>query len=241
LVEVARCGAGRNAELITQAVAELAVDVQGLSEVVLGGERLHEVAVAALSQGGEANELPAGPDGTCQLRSRDTQGCGCVAFEGADMKDIELVTDFVDPWGVLADEEVALGDEEGYQAWPPRSYPVVLGDRRLSTVDGLSRGFEINPRLRQIQPEGRTPVDSVGAEDAPELRQQRVEPGVYCGRVWLSPQRFSQLVSRDLAMAVDDEVGEQQPALAVGQACLKALVIALDHERPADLDAQGGL
>lgn len=52
LVEVAGCGAGRNAELIAQAVAELAVDVQGLGEVVLGGERLHEVAVAALSQRG---------------------------------------------------------------------------------------------------------------------------------------------------------------------------------------------
>jgi len=37
-VEIAGCGAGRNAELITQAVAELAVDVQGFSEVVLGGD-----------------------------------------------------------------------------------------------------------------------------------------------------------------------------------------------------------
>lgn len=45
------------------------------------------------------------------------------------MKDVQLVADLVDPWGVLADEEAALGYEEGYQAWPPCSYPVALGDR----------------------------------------------------------------------------------------------------------------
>jgi len=40
-------------------------------------------------------------------------------------------------------------------------------------------------------------------------------------------------------VAVNDEVGEQQPALASGQARLKPLAVALDSKRPADLDAQG--
>jgi hypothetical protein len=41
-------------------------------------------------------------------------------------------------------------------------------------------------------------------------------------------------------VAVDDQVGEQQPALAAGQAGIQALAVALDGERPADLDSHGG-
>jgi hypothetical protein len=43
------------------AVAELAVDAEGFGQVVLGGEGLHEVAVAAFPERGEAGELAAGP------------------------------------------------------------------------------------------------------------------------------------------------------------------------------------
>ena len=39
-------------------------------------------------------------------------------------------------------------------------------------------------------------------------------------------------------MAVDDQVDEQQPALASWQAGLESLTVALDGERPADLDVQ---
>ena len=55
-------GAGQDAKLVAQAIAELAVNIEGFGQVVLGGEGLHEVAVAALPQRSEADELPAGPD-----------------------------------------------------------------------------------------------------------------------------------------------------------------------------------
>ena len=47
-MELTRRGAGSRAELITQTIAQIVVDDQGLGEIVLGGERLHEVPIAAL-------------------------------------------------------------------------------------------------------------------------------------------------------------------------------------------------
>ena len=104
-------------------------------------------------------------------------------------------------------------------------------------MDGLGGGFEVDPGIGQAQPERGAPVHGIGAEDPAQLGQQRVEPGVDRGGVGLSPQRLGQLVPGDLAMPVDDQVGEQQPALAAGQAALQTLAVALDGQRPADLDA----
>jgi hypothetical protein len=50
------------------------------------------------------------------------------------------------------------------------------------------------------------------------------------------PQRFGQLVAGDVAVAVDHQVGEQQPTLATRQAGIQPLAVALDSQRPADLD-----
>ena len=82
-------------------------------------------------------------------------------------------------------------------------------------------------------------VHGIGAEDPAQLGQQRVEPGIDGGRVGFPPQRLGQLVPRDLAVPVDDQVREQQPALAAGQPGVQALAVALDGELPADLDPHG--
>src|ERR1700736_673022 len=101
-VELAGSWAGRDAELLAQALAELAVNVEGFGQVVLGGEGLHEVAVAAFPEGSEADELPAGPDRGGELGSADAQpGCR-VALQGAQAEHRQLVADLVDPGGFLA-------------------------------------------------------------------------------------------------------------------------------------------
>ena len=95
--------------------------MESFGQVVLRGERLHEVAIAALAQGGKADEPQAGPDGTCQFGPSYAQpGCR-VALQGTEAKDGQLVTDLVDPRGVLAGEEAALGDEQGDQDGSPGS------------------------------------------------------------------------------------------------------------------------
>lgn len=107
-------------------------------------------------------------------------------------------------------------------------------------MDGLDRRFEIHPRLGQLETQGGAAFDGVGAERSPQLREQRVEPGLDGRRRAVGPQRIGQLVAADGVVAVDDQVGEGEPALPAGQAGLEALAVALDHERTADLYPQGG-
>ena len=83
-------------------------------------------------------------------------------------------------------------------------------------MDGLGGGFEIDPGIGQAQPDRGASVHGVGAEDPAQLGQQRVEPGIDRGGVGFAPQGLGQLVAGDLAVAVDDQVGEQQPSLAAG-------------------------
>jgi hypothetical protein len=59
----------------------------------------------------------------------------------------------------------------------------VLGDGRFGPVDGVGGGFQVDPGTGQAQPDGRAPAEGVGAEDAAQLGQQRVEPGIDGGGV----------------------------------------------------------
>jgi hypothetical protein len=79
-------------------------------------------------------------------------------------------------------------------------------------------------------------LHGVGAEDLAQLGQQRVKPGIDRGRAGFPPQGLGHLVARDLAVPVDDQVGEQQPALAAGQVSIHLLAAALGGQRPADVD-----
>src|SRR5664279_1800016 len=79
-VEFACRGAGRDTELIAQAVAEVAVDVEGFGEVALGGEGLHQVAVSAFSKGSKPDELAAGPNSTFQFCSCEGEFGGGIAL-----------------------------------------------------------------------------------------------------------------------------------------------------------------
>jgi hypothetical protein len=103
-------------------------------------------------------------------------------------------------------------------------------------VDGLGGGFQVDPGIGQAQPDRGAPVHGAGAEDPAQLGQQRVEPGLDRGGVGFAPQGLGQLVARDVAVAVDGQVGEHQPALAAGQRGVQPLAVALDGQRPADLD-----
>ena len=106
-------------------------------------------------------------------------------------------------------------------------------------MDGLGGGFEVDPRTGQVQAENGAPVHDAGPEDPAQLGQQRVEPGVDHGRIGFPPQGLGQLVAEDLAVAVDDQVDEQQPALATWQTGIQPLAVAFNDERPADLDPHG--
>ena len=104
-------------------------------------------------------------------------------------------------------------------------------------MDGVGGGFEVDPGVGQAQPQGGAAVHGVGAEDPAQLGQQRVQPGIDGGRVGFSPQRLGQFVAGDLAVAVDDQVGEEEPALAAGQPGSSRWPSRSMASGPADLDS----
>jgi predicted small metal-binding protein len=154
----------------------------------------------------------------------------------------ELVADVVDPGGVFASEEVPFGDEERDLDGSPGACPFLAGKGGFGTVDRLGGGFEVYPRFGEAESQGRPSLDGIGAEDATQLREQRVEAAVDRRRVGFVPEGFSELVTGHVAVAVHDEVREKQSPLPTGQLGVDAPAVVFDNEAPADLDPewQGG-
>ena len=82
------------------------------------------------------------------------------------------------------------------------------------------------------------PAVCVGAEGAAHLGQQGVQSGLARRRTTARPQRLDQLVAGDRPVPVDDQVGDQQPALPAGQLAVQPRAAPFDDQRPADLDPQ---
>jgi len=118
-----------------------------LGNVVLRSMCFHEVAIAAFPQRGQANQLLAGSDCAGQFGPGNRELDGRVAFQRANMEHTQLMAGLVDPWGILAKEEVALGYEESHQHRSPGPLPFVLGHSRLRPMNALDSGFEIDPGI----------------------------------------------------------------------------------------------
>ena len=95
-------------------------------------------------------------------------------------------------------------------------------------MDRLNSGFKIDPGVRQVQLQRGAPVDRVRSQDSSQFGEQRIEPGLDRRGVWFSPQRLGNLVTWRLAMAVDDEIREQEATLPARQVALDAPAGALD-------------
>ena len=114
----------------------------------------------------------------------------------------------------------------------------------LITPDGIRRAYDtIRPYLRrtpvvQVDPGALAGTGPGTARPAVSLKLEQLQcSGSFKVRgVRVAPQRLGQLVAGDVAVAVDDQVGEQQPVLAAGQPGVQPLAVALDGQRPADLD-----
>ena len=237
-VELAGGDTRRDSELVTEAVRKLAVDVEGFGQVVLCRQRLHEIPVTALSQGGEANEVLTRSDGTSQFGTSQAESSGCIAFQRTQAKQCQLMTGFIDPQSVIAGQEVALGDEEGHQDGPPGPPPILLGGGGLGAMNGLDSGFEVDPGMGKLQLDSGATIQGLDAEHPAQFGKQGIEPGIYRRRVGFVPQGVGQLVAGDLAVTVENEVGEQQSPLASREPGLPPLVPVFDGQRSTDLDAQ---
>jgi len=89
-----------------------------------------------------------------------------------------------------------------------------------------------------VETDGGPTLHGIWTERPTKLREKWVEPTLNRRSIRLSPQGLGQLGTVELAMAVDDEVGEQQTALATWQPVLDALTVVFDGQGTADLNAE---
>ena len=120
-----------------------------------------------------------------------------------------------------------------------RAPRVAAGERRLGLGGRRARRLDVEPHLGQREPQVRAPLDGVGPERTPHAREQRGQPGVGRARRVVVPDDVDELVAPHRPLAVEREVGEQQPPLAARQVVLDPAPVDLDGEGAAQLDSGG--
>ena len=211
--------------------------MNGFSQILLGSERFHQIAITTLSKWGGPDQLSARPDRSGQFRPADAKFGGGVRLEGLQAEHGELVTDVVDPGCVLAWQEITLGDEEGCESGPPGAIPRSLSDRGFGSVNCLDRGIEVDPRAREAKANRTATVNRFRSEHPSKLRKEGIESGVHNRGVRFTPEGLGQLVAGYGPVPIDDQIGEEQPTLATGYPTVQTLPVVLDDEGPTDLYA----
>jgi hypothetical protein len=87
-----------------------------------------------------------------------------------------------------------------------------------------------------LEAEVRPAVDDSGSEELAELGDQGVESSLGVRGELVGPEGFDEFVAAGEAMTVEDQIGEEVPALASGEAAIEAGVVPFDDGRPAKLD-----
>ena len=116
---------------------------------------------------------------------------------------------------------------------------VVRAERRLGLGRRRARLVDVERHVGQGEPQAAAPLDRVGPERPPQAREQRGEPGVGRTGRMVVPDDVDELVAAHRPVAVEREVGEQEPPLAARQGLLDPAPVDLDGQGAAQLDTGG--
>jgi len=200
--------------LITQYLAQVRVDPQCLGNVSLGREGAHKDLIPGLSKGDQINELASRSDSRRQFGSSSPESGRCVGLEGANSNLLHLSAPFVNPWGVLPRQQFAFRGEESGKGRTPRPSKFTERNLGLGPVHGLDSDLDIDgSRLAEPQAQARATVEHSRAKDLAELGDESIQSDFRGGGEVTRPQDVDELVPAGQAVAVEDEVGEQQATL----------------------------
>jgi len=229
-------------ELVAKDLAQPGVDVEGFGNVALTGQRAPEHLIPALPKRGQADQVAASPYCCGQLGAADSRCCDCVGFQSPNPDVCQMLALLADPRCIFSGQKLALGDEHCYQRRTPGVFPATERDLRLGPMRGLRGDLHIDAGvLPKLQAQGCPAVGDSRSENPAQLGDQGVEPGLGGGRELSWPDGPSQLVATGEPVAVEDQVSEQEPALAPWKATIEALTVPLDDRRPAEMDPDGRL
>src|SRR5215207_1344343 len=106
-----------------------------------------------------------------------------------------------------------------------------------SRLEGRGGLVDVHDRVgRQLQAEFRASPNQLRAERPPQARQERAQRGRRIAGSGARPEGVDQLVARDRAVAVQNEVREQGAPQATRKLALEAAVAYLQSQLTAEVD-----
>ena len=209
----------RRAELLAQQPAQVLERAHRLGRVARRLVRLHQQPVRGLAERrqrhgragrfGRLRRLAGAQRGVRQhLQRAHPQRCRAAAL-------------LVQPRAVAVGKERAEAVARARRApqRPRRSSRRRAARARRAGPPPAACSTSIHSAPSSDEPELRPPRERALAERSAQLRQQRAQRRVGSGRRRLRPEHVDQLAARAGAVAVDREVGEQEPPLSPRQAC----------------------
>ena len=104
-------------------------------------------------------------------------------------------------------------------------------------MDSIPRGLDVHSRVAfQFQPDRAAALEGAFWEQAPQLRQERRQRQVGSRGQSSRPERLGELVTAGHAIAVDNEIGEQEASLPAGQISVDPPTSHSSRETPAELN-----
>ena len=209
-----------------------------LGLVVAGGVRAHEQRVAGLAERGELHELAGGELGAQHPLAAEGERCLGQHLERLQPLLLLRASELLEPGGIEGRHQLALVDVERRL----RSGGGELRVRLQGRTGGLQRrGGLVHVHLRagrKLQLKLRPSAHEVRPERPTQARQQRAERGRRVARGAARPEGVHELVARDGAVAVQDEVRQQGAPEAPRKPALDAAAADLQPQLTAELDPE---
>ena len=218
---------GVGAELVSEEPSAALVHSERLGRVAGGGVCLHQRPVAALPERLELGDLVRIPDRVPDFSIGER--CVTQAFERTH-EDVTKVAPLVfDPGPLLARQKDSASKLGRSRRLRPCLVEVARCECCFRSLDGNRRRVDVDPRagrqLELVAAEGarqrRCAVDAALGEQRTQLGHQHPERLLPRRRkLFLAPEQLCQLVTRDRPPLLRRQIGEQDPALATGEALL---------------------
>ena len=235
LVDDHRGLAGRRAELVAQQDPQLLERAQRLGRVAGRLVHLHQQPVGGLAERRGGDHRAGGLLGGAELAAALAQARLAERLERAQPDALQLAPQLVQPRAVAVGEEGLQVDGEGVAGARRGLGPVVRVDRALGAGGGAGGELEVDLDVRardeaQLGAAGERAL----AECLAELGEQRAERRVRRSGRLFRPQQVDQLGPAAVAIAVQQQVGEQQATLPTRQCRTHGATVALHAHRPAE-------
>jgi hypothetical protein len=142
----------------------------------------------------------------------------------------KLAALLVDPAGLQAGQQAAVGDGHRLLSRVPAGPPGAGVDRRARTREALAGGLPVDPGVaRQLESKLAAAVETARSERLAQPREGRGEQSLAAaGGAVLGPECLDQLVAPHGPVAMQSQICEQQPSLAPWQASFQLLAFPDD-------------